>query len=47
MANFIADKIIEGRWAYSEIFGYKIYQKWKKKVAEILTEKGRADLIEK
>lgn len=47
MATFIADKIIEGRWAYSEIFGYKIYQKWEKKVAEILTKKGRADLIEK
>ena len=47
MAPFIAMRIIDGRFTYHDIFKFKIYQRFKDEVDEILTAEGREDLIER
>lgn len=46
MSMFIAQKIIDGRFKYSKIFRFKIYQGYKEEVNAILIAEGREDLIE-
>ena len=46
MAMFIAQKIIDGRFKYHDIFKFKIYQRYKEEVDAILIAEDRKDLIE-
>lgn len=46
MAMFIALRLIDGTFRYKQIFGFKMYQKFKEATDAILVAEGRQDLIE-
>lgn len=47
MDDFIANSIIQGIWKYEYIFNFKVYQRFKDRVDEILISKGYKDLIKR
>ncbi|WP_164845597.1 hypothetical protein [Anaerosphaera multitolerans] len=46
MAEYMARRIIEGHLIYNLLFALEWNQKYQDEVDNILTEKGREDLIE-
>lgn len=46
MSMFIALRIMDGTFSYKQIFGFRIYQRYKEEVTAILIAEGREDLIE-
>lgn len=45
MAMYIAKKIIDGRFKYEVILGFRMYKGYKEEVDSILVAEGREDLI--
>ena len=46
MAMFIAQRIMDGTFKYKQIFGFRIYQRYKPDTDAILIAEGREDLIQ-
>lgn len=46
MAMFIAMRLMDGKFKYKVIFGYKLYKKYQEETDAILIAEGREDLIE-
>lgn len=46
MAMFIALRIMDGTFKYKQIFGFRIYQRYKEETKAILIAEGREDLIQ-
>lgn len=46
MAMFIALRILDGTFRYKQIFGFRIYQRYKEQTDAILIAEGREDLIQ-
>lgn len=46
MAMFIALRILDGTFKYKQIFGFRIYQRYKEQTNAILIAEGREDLIQ-
>ncbi|MEJ8785026.1 hypothetical protein [Peptoniphilus sp. HCN-40583] len=46
MSMFIALRIMDGTFKYKQIFGFRIYQRYKPDTDAILIAEGREDLIQ-
>lgn len=46
MAMFIALRIMDSTFTYKQIFGFRLYQRYKEETNAILIAEGREDLID-
>lgn len=47
MAMFIAARILDGTFAYKQIFGFRMYQRYQDDTDAILIAEGRQDAIDR